>query len=114
MFITGATGYLGGVLLFKLLSYCPHIGKIYLLIRGKKGLSPKERLESIKEQVFFKDFNTNGSGCNQLAKVQVIEGDTQEIGKGAMKYRVDHHPADLGWYHFDFKNPLSARFCLGR
>lgn len=82
VFITGGTGYLGGVLLFKLLSYCPHIGKIYLLIRGKKGLSPKERLESIKEQAFFKDINVNG--CNKLAKVQVIEGDTQEIGEKAI------------------------------
>ena len=79
--ITGATGYLGGVLLFKLLASCPHIGKIYLLIRGKKGVSPQERLQNIMGQEFFRDINVKGSRCSQLAKVQVIEGDTQKIGE---------------------------------
>ena len=75
VFITGATGYLGGVLLFKLLSHCPEIGKVYLLIRDKKGESSKERLAGMKEHFFYKDIQGN-----QLDKVRVIAGDTQEIG----------------------------------
>ena len=77
VFITGATGYLGGVLLFKLLSYCPDIGKLYLLIRGKKGESPEERLADIKEQFFIRDIKIKG----QLDKLVLIQGDTQEIGE---------------------------------
>ena len=77
VFITGATGYLGGVLLFKLLSYCPDIGKLYFLIRGKKGLSPEERLADIKEQFFIRDIKIKG----QLDQLVLIQGDTQEIGE---------------------------------
>ena len=75
IFITGATGYLGGVLLFKLLSHCPEIGNVYLLLRDKKGESPKERLASIKEHFFYQDVQSS-----QLDKVRLIVGDTQEIG----------------------------------
>ena len=79
VFITGATGYLGGVLLFKLLSYCPDIGKLYLLIRSKRGKSPKERPADIKEQFFIKNIERKG----QLDKLVLVRGDTQEIGKRA-------------------------------
>ena len=40
MFITGATGYLGLVLIYKLLMYCPDIGNLYLLIRNSDGPIP--------------------------------------------------------------------------
>jgi len=47
IFITGASGYMGKVLLEKLLYSCLEIDKIYLLIRGKKGHSSDTRLNSI-------------------------------------------------------------------
>lgn len=46
IFITGATGFMGKVLIEKLLRCCPDIEKIYLLMRPKKGQGTKERLES--------------------------------------------------------------------
>lgn len=47
IFLTGVTGFVGCVLLEKLLRSCPHIKRIFLLIREKKGKSSQERLEEI-------------------------------------------------------------------
>lgn len=47
IFITGATGFMGKVLLVKLLTSCPKIGNIYVLVREKKGLDSQARLQSM-------------------------------------------------------------------
>lgn len=49
VFITGATGFLGKILVEKLLRSCPDIKCLYLLIRPKKGKDSQERLEEILE-----------------------------------------------------------------
>jgi len=49
VFLTGGTGFMGKVLVEKLLRTCPHIKHIYLLIRSKKGKNVDERLENIFE-----------------------------------------------------------------
>lgn len=49
IFITGATGFIGKVLIEKLLRSCPKIEKIYVLIRAKKGKTPEERLRQITD-----------------------------------------------------------------
>lgn len=46
--ITGATGFMGKVLVEKLLRSCADLEAIYLLIRTKKGVEPTVR----KEQYF--------------------------------------------------------------
>jgi len=52
-FITGVTGFLGKIILEKLLRSIPDIGTIYLLIRPKKDISSSERLSRlIKSRVF--------------------------------------------------------------
>ncbi len=47
IFITGATGFLGKVLIEKLLRTCYDVNKIYVLVRSKKGLTPMQRLNEI-------------------------------------------------------------------
>jgi thioester reductase-like protein len=47
VFITGATGFLGKVLIEKLLRCCPEINKIYILVRHKKNKSPQQRVNEI-------------------------------------------------------------------
>ena len=42
--ITGVTGFVGKVLLEKLLSTIPRIGKLYIMIRAKKGVELNDRL----------------------------------------------------------------------
>ncbi len=47
IFVTGATGFLGKVLLEKLLRACPDVGNIFVLLRPKKGKEPTERVKNI-------------------------------------------------------------------
>lgn len=41
--ITGATGFMGKVLVEKLLRDCPDVAQLYLLIRPKRGVEPAQR-----------------------------------------------------------------------
>jgi fatty acyl-CoA reductase len=47
IFVTGATGFLGKVLLEKLLRACPDVGNIFVLLRPKKCKEPTERVKNI-------------------------------------------------------------------
>ena len=52
IFVTGATGFVGKVLIEKLFRSCPKIDKIYFLIRPKKTQDIQERTEEmIQSQV---------------------------------------------------------------
>jgi fatty acyl-CoA reductase len=47
IFITGATGFLGRVLTEKILRSCAGVKKVYLLLREKKGVAAKDRIEQL-------------------------------------------------------------------
>jgi len=47
VFITGGSGFLGKLLLLKVLELCPDIGGIIMLLREKRGQSCRERLFNI-------------------------------------------------------------------
>lgn len=47
--VTGGTGFMGKVLIEKLVRSCPNIGKVYMLLRHKKGKDMKARLEEFLE-----------------------------------------------------------------
>ena len=58
VFITGATGFLGKVLIEKLIRSCYDLDKIFILIRPKRGVSVTERLNEIFNcKVFNKKFS---------------------------------------------------------
>lgn len=48
LLITGGSGFMGKVLIEKLLYSVPDIGNIYVLIRPKRGKSVAQRLEDIQ------------------------------------------------------------------
>ncbi|XP_033209164.1 fatty acyl-CoA reductase wat-like isoform X3 [Belonocnema kinseyi] len=80
VFITGGTGFMGKILIEKLLRYCPEIGNIYLLMRIKKGKPTHERLSEIATLPMFDplrkinpDFQT---------KLVPISGDASKPGLG--------------------------------
>lgn len=73
VFITGGTGFMGKVLLEKLLRACPGVSKIYLLIRPKKGQDAHERLQQLLCSPLFDPLRKERP--NDLTKVQPIEGD---------------------------------------
>lgn len=43
LFVTGSTGFMGKVLIEKLLRECPDIKACYLLMRTKRGIEPDQR-----------------------------------------------------------------------
>jgi hypothetical protein len=47
IFITGGTGFIGKVLLERLLRCCPDVAGIFLLTRPKKGRTPFQRAEDL-------------------------------------------------------------------
>lgn len=61
IFITGGTGFIGKVLIEKLLRRCSDVKRIYLLLRGKKEENPENRLKQQFENPvrFFKIENQN-------------------------------------------------------
>lgn len=66
IFITGATGFMGKVLVEKLLRCCPGVKTLYLLMRPKAGNDIRTRLEelvSTKVFVFIIIFNCRISFC---------------------------------------------------
>ncbi|XP_025602191.2 fatty acyl-CoA reductase wat-like [Athalia rosae] len=53
VFITGATGFIGKVLTEKLVRSCRDIGRIYVLIREKKGKTPEDRKRDLLSNEVF-------------------------------------------------------------
>ncbi|XP_048488006.1 fatty acyl-CoA reductase 1 isoform X2 [Plutella xylostella] len=78
VFVTGGTGFMGKVLVEKLLRKCPDIGSIILLVRIKKGKTPKQRLEEIfNGPLFEKVRNLRGGVDPLLEKMVIVAGDCQ-------------------------------------
>nr|XP_031827412.1 fatty acyl-CoA reductase 1-like [Nomia melanderi] len=71
--ITGGTGFLGTLLIEKLLRSCPGITTIYMLIRPKKGKASKDRFEEIFNDVIYERLKQEQP--NFLNKIVMIEGD---------------------------------------
>lgn len=56
VFITGGTGFMGKILISKLLLSCPDIGDIFIVIRKKKGVDPHTRwhlILQVRQQAKF-------------------------------------------------------------
>lgn len=49
IFVTGATGFLGKMLVEKLLRSCSSVGRVFVLLRPKRSKSIPERLEEFKK-----------------------------------------------------------------
>jgi len=82
VFITGATGFMGKVLVEKLLR-STEVSKIYVLIRPKKGVQSKQRLEDLLAGRIFDRIRKENPLA--LKKVEVIDGDITEDKLGIVE-----------------------------
>ncbi|KAJ8706197.1 hypothetical protein PYW08_010823 [Mythimna loreyi] len=80
IFMTGATGFMGKVMVEKLLRCCPDVKKMFLLMRPKKGHSSKERLDDL---LSFRVFDhLKAENPKLFEKLHVIPGDilSEDLG----------------------------------
>ncbi|XP_050426431.1 putative fatty acyl-CoA reductase CG5065 [Adelges cooleyi] len=78
--ITGATGFMGKVLVEKLLRSCPNVACIYLLIRPKQGHDVRSRLDQLLNAVIFDWIKKNQP--DSLKKLVPINGDVTQSELG--------------------------------
>ncbi|XP_050557953.1 putative fatty acyl-CoA reductase CG5065 [Spodoptera frugiperda] len=74
--ITGGTGFLGKVLIERLLYTCPEVGEVHLLLRDKRGQPPRVRLNQLKQSQAFDNVRAQCPG--QLDKLRVVCGDVAQ------------------------------------
>ena len=96
IFITGATGYLGRVLVEKLLWSAPEVGKLLLLIRADRDRGAEERL---LQDVF---------GAALMDRLRARHGDDWEA---RVTSRVLAVPGDLGQDAFGLDRAGYAALC---
>lgn len=75
IFITGGTGFMGKVLVEKILRSLPDVKKVILLIRPKRGVDPMQRLENIKNLPVFARLKIERPKA--LDKLVIIEGNLE-------------------------------------
>ncbi|CAH2005747.1 unnamed protein product [Acanthoscelides obtectus] len=80
VFVTGATGFIGKVLIEKLLRSCPEVGNIYVLIREKKGKDPVKRIQEMTDVALFDVLKKTYP--DNLRKILPIIGDVTQINLG--------------------------------
>ncbi|XP_071955375.1 fatty acyl-CoA reductase 1-like [Antedon mediterranea] len=80
LLITGATGFIGKVLLEKILRSCPGIDGVYLLVRPKWGRPTQERVEQLVNCKLFDKLRQ--SQPNFADKIHAINSDLQHSKLG--------------------------------
>ncbi|EZA62096.1 hypothetical protein DMN91_007880 [Ooceraea biroi] len=78
--ITGGSGFLGMLLIDKLLRCCPDIAKMYVLLRAKKNKSPEQRFTENFDNVIFDRMKKEQP--NFLTKLIMIEADLSRSDLG--------------------------------
>ena len=78
IFLTGTTGFVGKVVLEKMLRSLPDIKKIFIMVRGKKNISVRERFEReiLSSEIFQAHFEKDPNFSETLRyKIIPVAGD---------------------------------------
>uniref|UniRef100_A0A182QQH1 Fatty acyl-CoA reductase n=1 Tax=Anopheles farauti TaxID=69004 RepID=A0A182QQH1_9DIPT len=73
VFLTGGTGFLGKVLIEKLLRSCPDIGRLFVLMRNKRGKSIETRVTELFDCPLFDRLKEENQSA--IGKIVPIYGD---------------------------------------
>jgi len=79
VFITGGTGFVGKVLLEKLLRSTA-VRTVYLLIRSKRGASPTARLDTLLQSQLFDTIKSQGNDPVQRVRAMLGDIDQPKLG----------------------------------
>jgi hypothetical protein len=83
---TGASGFLGKVWLTMMLDKVPEVGRIYVLLRGKKNQNARARFEQMLNEsyAFSKLHEKHGEDFSRFIseRVEVVPGDVSQPGLG--------------------------------
>ncbi|KAM0729342.1 Fatty acyl-CoA reductase 1 [Formica fusca] len=80
IFLTGSTGFLGKVLIEKILRSCSDIQEIFILMRPKKELSLNERFEKMLNLPLYDKLREEQP--SNLKKLVAVSGDTNQENLG--------------------------------
>uniref|UniRef100_A0A182MBQ0 Fatty acyl-CoA reductase n=1 Tax=Anopheles culicifacies TaxID=139723 RepID=A0A182MBQ0_9DIPT len=80
VFLTGGTGFLGKVLIEKLLRSCPDIGNVFVLMRNKRGKSIETRVAELVNYPLFDRLREENKSA--LSKVIPVFGDITKLRLG--------------------------------
>nr|CAD7601195.1 unnamed protein product [Timema genevievae] len=88
VFITGGTGFMGKLLIEKLLRSCPATKKIFIIIRPKRGKSPEERKEKLLNCVIFNSLKATNPIFHE--KLVMVSGDISlpNLGLSPLDYEM--------------------------
>lgn len=78
--VTGGTGYMGKVMLEKLLYSCDGIAKIYILVRTKRGRTPAQRIADMWKLPVFERLRTKDPEA--IKKIIPVAGDLHSDNLG--------------------------------
>ncbi|XP_003243174.1 fatty acyl-CoA reductase wat isoform X1 [Acyrthosiphon pisum] len=87
VFLTGATGFVGNLILEKLIRTCSGVKNIYVLIREKKGKTTEERFKELFNDPVFELMKKEQP--NYLEKVTAVIGDCCLPNLGIQEQYID-------------------------
>ncbi|XP_070499596.1 fatty acyl-CoA reductase 1-like [Chironomus tepperi] len=91
--VSGATGFIGKVLVEKLLRDCKKLKNIYILLRSKKGDGLAKRFENFKNSIVFN--NVRKMDASIFDKLIPVEGDLMEPKMGISESDEEHLAKNL-------------------
>lgn len=104
IFITGGTGFMGKILVEKLLYSCPNVRRIFLLIRPKRSKDAAARVADLLQQPVYDRLRLEAP--ERLERVHGVDGDVCELGLGLSADAVQRM-ADVSMV---FHSAASVRF----
>lgn len=111
IFVTGATGLVGKLLIEKLLRL--NVGKIFVFVREKKNVSPSDRLEAFLTEEVFQNHSNDLDKIRK--KIVTVVGDLLKPGLGLNENDINYlsEETEIVFHsaaHMPFEDNLAAPF----